>query len=200
METRLQNGWPEKSPHSKAIVPMSIRIIGLSGSLRKASLNTALLRAASSLTPKGVSFVVYEGIGTLPLFNPDLEGSEPQTVFNFRDALNAADAVLIASPEYAHGLTGVIKNALDWVVGSSEFSAKPVAILNTAERSHHGWDALMETLPTMDAKVIKAACQTISLTGLDADPEQFANQNDIVNALQLVFAELAQAVERTRAA
>lgn len=200
METCLQNGWLEKNSHNKTVRQNPIRILGLSGSLRKASLNTALLRAATTIAPEGTNLVVYENIGALPLFNPDLEGSEPEAVFDFRDALKAADAVLIASPEYAHGLTGVIKNALDWVVGSNEFSHKPVAILNTAERSHHGWDALMETLPTMDAKIIKAACLTVSLTGLEADPELMIARSSITNSLLDVFGHLVRAVEKTKAA
>src|ERR1700730_7815224 len=109
-----------------------IRILAISGSLRQRSLNTALIRSAVHLTPQGMEIDVYEGIGNLPLFNPDLEGVEPSVVLDFRAQLKQSSGVLISSPEYAHGITGVLKNALDWVVGSGEFVEKPVCLINTS--------------------------------------------------------------------
>ena len=113
-----------------------IRLLAISGSLRKFSSNTALLRAAAILAPQDVEISVYGDLGILPHFNPDLEGFEPQSVLDFRSQLQMADGVLIASPEYAHGITGVIKNAFDWVVGSGEFVHKPVALLNASSRAN----------------------------------------------------------------
>ena len=101
-------------------------ILGLSGSLRAASLNSLLLRAAARLPPAGVNIKSYGGIGELPLFNADLDATLVPEVAALRFALNAAGAVFIASPEYAHGVSGVTKNALDWMVANETFVGKPV--------------------------------------------------------------------------
>src|SRR3954467_11195962 len=98
--------------------------------IRKKSSNSALLRAAAALAPEGVEVSLYGNLGELPLFNPDLDGADlegigPAPVLDFRAHLAGADAILIASPEYAHGVTGVLKNVLDWEVGSGEFTNKP---------------------------------------------------------------------------
>ena len=97
-----------------------LRIIAISGSLRAVSSNTALLRAASGLAPQEVEVTLYENLAELPHFNPDLEGAEPRSVTDFRSLLHSSDAVLISSPEYAHGVPGALKNALDWLVSSGE--------------------------------------------------------------------------------
>ena len=96
-----------------------MRILAISGSLRAASSNTALLRAAGALAPEGVEVVLYEGLAGLPHFNPDLDdldtGTAPPAVVGFRSRLDASDGVSISSPEYAHGVPGAMKNAIDWV-------------------------------------------------------------------------------------
>src|SRR5215210_7667841 len=96
-----------------------MKIIAISGSLRRQSSNAALLRAAAGVAPDGIQVVMYDGLGELPHFNPDLdeEGSEPPArVRELRELLIGADAVLISSPEYAHGVPGAFKNMLDWLV------------------------------------------------------------------------------------
>jgi len=98
-----------------------MKILGISGSLRAASVNTALLRTAATLTPYGVTLIIYEGIGNLPHFNPELDKEPlPLAVTSFRSQLNISAGVIISSPEYAHGIPGVLKNALDWLVASGE--------------------------------------------------------------------------------
>jgi len=86
------------------------RILAISGSLRSRSSNTFLLEAAALLAPEGVEITVYRGLGNLPHFNPDLEGLESAAALQYRRQLQEADGVLISSPEYAHGVTGVMKN------------------------------------------------------------------------------------------
>jgi NAD(P)H-dependent FMN reductase len=111
-----------------------MRVLAISGSLRAASLNSALLRATARIAPPDFEVRVFDGIGALPLFNPDLENSDPAPVAKLREQL-LADAVLIASPEYAHGVTAIIKNALDWMVGNESFVNKPVALFNASPRA-----------------------------------------------------------------
>ncbi|MBS0580348.1 MAG: NAD(P)H-dependent oxidoreductase [Proteobacteria bacterium] len=142
-----------------------MRILGVSGSLRAASLNSALLRTAVRIAPPGVEVRLLRGIGELPLFNPDLEGQPPAAVIALRAAVDAADALLIASPEYARGVSGLLKNALDWLVSHEGFVGKPVALLNASPRAHHAQAALRETLRTMSALLVEEACAAIPLLG-----------------------------------
>jgi len=110
-----------------------IRVLAISGSLRRASSNSALVAAVARLAPQTVDVSIYCELDELPPFNSDLDGDDaPAGVSRFRAALQACDAVLISSPEYAHGVPGVLKNALDWVVGSGELVDKPFALINTS--------------------------------------------------------------------
>ncbi len=87
------------------------------------------------LAPDTVEMSIYRGLAELPPFNPDLEGDgTPDAVTRSRARLQACDAVLISSPEYAHGVPGVVKNALGWVVGSGELVDKPIALINASAR------------------------------------------------------------------
>lgn len=139
------------------------KVLTVSGSLRSLSVNSALLRAAARLAPPHQELTLFEGLGELPLFNPDIENEPFAAVWKWREALMQADAVLISSPEYAHGVTGVIKNALDWVVGTAEFENKPTALLNAATRSVFAPPALKETLMVMGARVVEEASITLGL-------------------------------------
>jgi len=138
-----------------------MRILAISGSLRLASSNTALLRAAATLAPEGVEITLYGGLGNLPHFNPDLEGTGPPSVMDFRTRLQVSDGVLISSPEYAHGVPGVLKNALDWLVGSGEFVGKPVALLNASPRATYAQASLAETITVMSARIVDEASITM---------------------------------------
>ena len=126
-----------------------MRILAISGSLRAASHNSALLRAMARLAPVGVEVSLYPTLGDLPLFNPDLEPDDFLAVTQLRTQIMHADALLIASPEYAHGVTGVMKNALDWMVGCEALVHKPVALLNAAPRAVHAQAALHEIISVM---------------------------------------------------
>ena len=145
--------------------PDAYNVLAICGSLRAASINAALLRAAARLSPPEMQVRPLSGIGALPLFSPDLEHHRPVRVATYQAEIATADALLIASPEYAHGDTGTIKNALDWLVSFEPFVDKPVAVLNTSPRAHHADDALRETLKTMSALVVEQASITIPLLG-----------------------------------
>jgi chromate reductase len=142
-----------------------MKVLAISGSLRQASLNTRLLRAVARVAPPDIRVTLYAGLGELPWFNPDIESPEPVPVAKLRQQIVAADALLIASPEYAHGVSGVMKNALDWMVGNESFVYKPVALLNASPRASHALSALRETLRTMSARIIDEACTSVPLLG-----------------------------------
>jgi NAD(P)H-dependent FMN reductase len=152
-----------------------MKLLALSGSLRAASINTMLLRAAARLAPAGMAVELFDGLGDLPLFNPDIEADPPWPVMNLRRRVGEADALLIASPEYAHGITGPMKNALDWLVGHGPFAGKPVAVLNASPRAHHADDALREVLRTMAAVIVEPASITIPLLAAKLDEDGMVN-------------------------
>ena len=148
-----------------------MRVLALSGSLRRASINSALLRAVRRLAPPSVAVTVFTELAALPLFNPDLDPDPPLPVQALRHAIAAADALLIASPEYAHGVSAPMKNALDWLVSFEGFVALPAAVLNSSPRAHHAHAALLETLRTMSASIVAEACVALPLLGAGLDEE-----------------------------
>jgi NAD(P)H-dependent FMN reductase len=168
-----------------------MRVLAISGSLRAASLNTALLRALARIAPRGIEVVLCRGIGDLPLFNPDIEATDPAPVADLRAQITAADALLIASPEYAHGVTGVIKNALDWMVGNESFINKPVALLNASPRATLAQAALRETISTMSARIIDEACISVPILGSGLDEEGIVRHPEIGPALLAALRALA---------
>ena len=162
-----------------------MKILAISGSLRAISLNTVVLRAAGRLAPAGVTIELFEGIGSLPFFNSDIEGERlPRAVAEFRAAIGAADGLLISSPEYARGVSGVMKNALDWLVGSFEFPNKPVALINTSPRATHALAALTITLETMAAQLVKEASITLPLLGTSDDADSVAANPEFATPLR----------------
>ena len=143
------------------------RVLCLCGSLRRVSSNRAALEAARQLAVAPLELVLHDALGVLPLFNPDDEVDPlPPPVLALREAVGTADALLIACPEYAHGVPGAFKNLLDWLVGSLEFPGKPVLLLNTSARgSCHAQQALAEVLSTMSARVLAAQPVLVPLPG-----------------------------------
>lgn len=137
---------------------MSVTILGVCGSLQRQSANLTLLNAAAVTAPPGVKVVVFDGLGELPHFNPDIETTgAPESVLRWRRALAECDAVLIASPEYGFSLPGVLKNAIDWVIGSGELEGKAVAItaaVPAPERGRRGLQALRDTLAAVRATIV----------------------------------------------
>ncbi len=148
-----------------------MNFLAISGSLRAASLNSALLRATARLAPQGISIQVFQGIVDLPLFNPDIEFTDPAPVAKLRAQVIAADALIIASPEYAHGVTGVLKNALDWLVGSEAFVNKPIALFNASPSSVYAPAALKEIVTVISARVVDDASIDLPIRGAKLDED-----------------------------
>ena len=172
-----------------------MKIIAISGSLRATSLNTAVLHAAARLAPAGVNVEIFEGIGNLPFFNSDLDGDRlPPEVAEFRTVIGAADGLLISSPEYARGVAGVMKNALDWLVGSFEFPNKPVALINTSPRATHALAALTVTLETMSARLVRDASITLPLLGTVNDAASITANAEFAAPLRDALERYVQAI------
>ena len=112
-----------------------VRVLGVAGSLRKASFNRALLRAAIKLAPEGMAITPHD-LDAVPLYNADVEAQgDPPGVAAFKDAIRGADAVLFVTPEYNHGVPGVMKNAVDWAsrpARSSPLDHKPLGVIGAS--------------------------------------------------------------------
>jgi chromate reductase len=156
-----------------------MRILAISGSLRAASSNTRLIAALRRLAPPGVEVTIYEGLGELPHFNPDLDGDLLPGPAELRRQIGLCDGLVICSPEYAHGVAGSMKNALDWLVPSLEFPETPVALINASPHAVHADAHMRETLTLMNARLVEAASVTIPLQGQSLSADQLAAHPDL---------------------
>ena len=142
-------------------------ILALSGSLNRSSINGAVLRAAASAAARdGILVTVDDSVRELPHFDPALEEAPPDAVVRFRAACESAAGVLLAVPEYAFGIPGAFKNALDWTVGSGSLYRKPVAVLSVAPpgRGMHVREALRLVLRALDADDATTGCRSLAAT------------------------------------
>ena len=178
-----------------------LKVLALCGSLRRASINAALLRAAARLAAPAADIEVPDWLGRLPLFNPDLEAGDelPRAVQALHLAVANADALLVASPEYAHGVSGTIKNTLDWLVSFEPFIHKPVAVVNASPRAHHADDALRETLRTMSAGLVGERSWTVELLGARMDEDAMAASPQVAAVVAGALAALRAEVDRQAA-
>jgi chromate reductase len=168
-----------------------MKLVGISGSLREGSSNAALLRALQAMMPADSELALYEDLGTLPHFNPDLDaegGRPPESVEALRRLLMAADGIIISSPEYAHGVPGSLKNALDWLVSTGELVGKPVVLVNAAPvGGEHAQASLLETLRTMNWNVLADASLMepfVARRGRFDEPAVLENLRGILAALR----------------
>jgi len=136
-------------------------LLAVSGSLRARSSNSALLAAAARLAPAAVRLTPFHGLAALPPFNPDLDRDGAfAAVERWRTAVRAADGLLICTPEYAAGVPGALKNALDWLVSSGELLGKPVAVISASPTPLGGskaHESLRLTLAMLDARIVGGA-------------------------------------------
>lgn len=179
-----------------------MKIVAISGSLRAASSNTALVRAIIASAPSGVEAVLYDAIGSLPHFSPEMDGDHaPASVQSFRAQLAAADGVLLCTPEYAFGIPGSLKNALDWLVTSGELWRKPVAVLSASpsalggEKAHA---ALCLTLSALEAEVVPSASLQIPFVSTKLNAQKEVSDLATLSALTDSLAALVKALDANK--
>ena len=170
-----------------------VQVLLVSGSTRSGSANTAALAPAAAVAPGRVTAAVYDGLASLPAFNPDHDGDDvPQAVAELRKQIASADAVLFCTPEYAGSLPGSFKNLLDWTVGGGQLYGKPVAWINVAApgRGQGAQDTLATVLRYVGAVVVETACRhipvnraTVSPDGKVSDPRFLAGAAGVWDAL-----------------
>lgn len=172
-----------------------IQLLAISGSLRTVSSNTSLLRAAQLLAPDTMQIELYDGLASLPHFNPDLDVEPlPPTVARLRAKIATADGLLISSPEYARGVPGSLKNALDWLVSGAEFPEKPFALFNASDRSLNAQAALTLTLQTMSGRMVDEANITVRLLGKAQTPQELADDPEVAQTIRAALGAFASAI------
>lgn len=167
-----------------------IKILAISGSLRTNSSNTNILRALAAMAPENVEVFLYEGLADLPHFNPVLDdenSSEP--VKELRHLLASSHGVIICTPEYAFGVPGSLKNALDWTVSSGEFTNKPVSVITASLSGEKAHAALLQIFTALSSKISEEATLLIPFIrtklndkGEVSDPQTLASLQSVLKA------------------
>lgn len=176
-----------------------MKILTISGSLRATSTNTSLLRAVAELAPSDVTITFYEGIDDLPHFSPERDRenvSEPVT--KLRSLLRKADAVMICTPEYIHGMPGALKNMLDWLASSGEFVDKPVSVISASPSDTGGSRAhtsLSYTLSVLTAKLSEQASLIVPFVRTKLDADGRITDPKLTQELQNVVTALVKIIE-----
>ena len=169
-------------------------ILALSGSLRDGSTNTALLGAACLLAPQNMELLLWNMQGGLPQFTPDLELTPSKVVQEFRDLVGLADGLLIACPEYARGVPGAFKNALDWLVGGETFISKKFALWNGSPRAYEAQKSLRMVLETMSGICVEEAVLALPLITQQVTPHSIATNTEWASLIEVALAKFAVAL------
>ena len=175
-----------------------VRCLAISGSLRKHSSNSNLLKAAQQCAPPGVQIDIYDGLADLPHFNPDLDPTVHESVQCLIEKMRSADGLIVSTPEYAHGIPGSLKNALDWLVNTDAFIEKPFVLLNISARSAFAQQSLIEVLKTMSGIEVEGASATIPLLGKSVAPSAILEDPNFRETIQKSIEVFAAAIRKRR--
>jgi len=175
------------------MISTGINILGISGSLRPASTATALLHIISEQVPGDVDFKLYNGLEKIPAF--DDSRVLPVPVVDFIRQIKAADAVLFCIPEYAFGVPGALKNALDWTVSSTAFSEKPVALITAASNGEKAHAAMALTLGALGSRISEETKLLVSFIKTKLDAGGRVTDQNLLFSIQRVIHALLQTVE-----
>jgi chromate reductase, NAD(P)H dehydrogenase (quinone) len=178
----------------------SLVVLSITGSLRKQSTNSRLLSSIEGMMPTDVEFRMYDGLASLPHFSPDLDGYEAEphaAVYEWREKLRSADAIVICTPEYARGVPGSLKNALDWVVSSGEFMNMPTAVISASPHAEGGATALASlilTLKMMSAAIPDEATLAVPFVSKKLGPDGSVMDVNTLSSLRNLVRALMQAL------
>jgi chromate reductase, NAD(P)H dehydrogenase (quinone) len=177
-----------------------IRILAFSGSLRAASSNTSILHSIVKFAPANVEIRIYAGLAGLPHFSPEIDGDDsPATVKDLRTLISEADGVIISTPEYAFGVPGTLKNALDWTVSSGELNEKPVSAISASPSNFGGDKALASLLLTLTALgTIQASTLSIPIIYKKLNEKKEVSDPGTLVDLRHLLDELLKAIEEKR--
>ena len=167
--------------------PGKKKILAVSGSTRQNSTNLNLIKAISDLFKEKIAIKIFQGLSDIPHFNPDLDTADPpKKVLEFRKQLKEADGILICTPEYAMGVPGTLKNAIDWTVSSMEFSHKPVALITASSSGQKAHHSLLETLKVIESEIPESSQLLISFVKTKIKDDKITDTDTLENVKQLI--------------
>lgn len=176
------------------------KIIVIPGSTRRSSTNLNLVKAIVSLYSDKLDFQVFQGLTDIPHFNPDLDNNNPpQAVSDFRRLLKEADGILICTPEYAMGVPGTLKNAIDWTVSSMEFSNKPVALITASTAGQKGHSSLLDTLRIIESDIPEGSQLLISFIKTKITDDKIVDSTTL-DSVSSVIESLINTIKASKAA
>ncbi len=169
--------------------------MAISGSLRAGSSNHKVLRFFGRVVPENIDYIIYDGLAQLPHFDQDLDNEQPPVeVVTFRNLLTEADGIIICTPEYAFGVPGSLKNALDWTVSSGSLVDKPLALITASTGGQNAHAALLLILGALSANVLANATLLIPFIRSKMDNEGNITDEEISKSLRLVFTSLLKTI------
>jgi len=172
-----------------------IKILGISGSLRSNSSATAILNVIAGLVPESVEFTIYSGLAEIPAFNDS--DQIPESVAHFIKLLSDADGVFFCIPEYAFGVPGALKNALDWTVSSSTaFPGKPVALITAATGGDKAHAAFLLTLKAISSKIPEGATLLLSFIRSKLNEKNEVKDRTTLDSIKKVINSLIDEIEQ----
>jgi chromate reductase len=167
--------------------PDKKKILAISGSTRQNSTNLNLIKAISNLFEEKLTIKIFQGLSDIPHFNPDLDAADPpKNVLVFRKQLKEADGILICTPEYAMGVPGTLKNAIDWTVSSMEFSHKPVALITASSSGQKAHHSLLETLKVIESEIPASSQLLISFVKTKIKDDKITDADTLEKVKQLI--------------
>lgn len=165
-----------------------MKIIAICGSTRASSTNLHLIKAISNIAVDILDVEVFQGLTEIPHYNPDLDNDYPPLqVTAFRAKLKASDGILICTPEYAMGVPGTLKNAIDWTVSSMEFSRKPVALIIASSMGQKGHRSLLETLKVIEAAMTAETQLLISFAKTKISSKSVITNDKTLSEIELLI-------------
>ncbi len=169
------------------------KVIAICGSTRQNSINHSLINAIVALSVGSLHINVFNGIANLPQFNPDYDGAQvADAVADFRKQINEAEGIIICTPEYAHGIPGALKNAIDWTISSSQFPHKPTMLITAATDGSFAHNALMETLKAIEAKNVTNLQLVISFAKTKINNHNQITDSKTVEDVQALLTRFVQ--------
>lgn len=173
------------------------KILAISGSTRESSTNHRLINAISEISKEIFDIQLYKGIAFLPHFNPDNDQENvDKEITHFRELLKVSDGVIICTPEYAHGVPGTLKNAIDWTVGTNDFFHKPTLLITASTDGKYGHHALLETLRVIEAENIDELQLLISFAATKITHETKIIDEDLLSEIKKLIADLNKTIEK----
>ena len=175
------------------------QILAISGSTRKSSSNLNLIKAIIDFSSDELHIKIFQGLTDIPHFNPDIDNDHPPiAVTDFRRQLKEADGILICTPEYAMGVPGTLKNAIDWTVSSCEFSHKPVALITASSVGQKGDQSLLETLKIIESDISDDSQLLISFIKTKINSEGEIIDTGTLKQVKKLVASLITTIDKTK--